>query len=82
MIGLFFLYDLLYTSFSSFKTEYIYEKQYKSYVFNPGIGFKDSRFHAERGIRRLMSPFIRLLFEKKQPRWKEISKDPGHFATC
>ncbi len=24
----FFLYDLLYTSFSSFKTEYIYEKQY------------------------------------------------------
>jgi len=29
MIGLFFLYDLLYTSFSSFKTEYIYEKQYR-----------------------------------------------------
>ncbi len=25
----FFLYDLLYTGFSSFKTEYIYEKQYK-----------------------------------------------------
>ncbi len=24
----FFLYDLLYTSFSSFKTEYIYDKQY------------------------------------------------------
>jgi len=30
MINQFFLYDLLYTSFSSFKTEYIYEKQYKS----------------------------------------------------
>ncbi len=27
MFGLFFLYDLLYTSFSSFKTEYIYQKQ-------------------------------------------------------
>ena len=30
MIGLFFLYDLLYTSFSSFKTEYIYGKQYSA----------------------------------------------------
>jgi len=28
MINQFFLYDLLYTSFSSFKTEYIYEKRY------------------------------------------------------
>ena len=28
MINPFFLYDLLHTSFSSFKTEYIYEKQY------------------------------------------------------
>ena len=30
MFGLFFLYDLLYTSFSSFKTEYIYDKPYKN----------------------------------------------------
>jgi len=29
MISLFFFYDHLYMSFSSFKTEYIYEKQYK-----------------------------------------------------
>jgi len=29
MIGLFFLYDILYTSFSSIKTEYIYDKLYK-----------------------------------------------------
>ena len=30
MLGLFFLYDLLFTSFSSFKTEYIYEKQHET----------------------------------------------------
>ncbi len=30
MAGLFFLYDLLYMSFSSFKTEYIYGKQYRN----------------------------------------------------
>jgi len=29
MINQFSLYDLLYTSFSSLKAEYIYEKQYK-----------------------------------------------------
>ncbi len=29
MINQFFLYDLKYTSFSSFKTEYIYGKQYR-----------------------------------------------------
>ena len=34
MISLFFLYDLLYTSFSSFKTEHIYEKHYKTKYFS------------------------------------------------
>ncbi len=29
MTGLFFLYDLKYTSFSSFKTQCVYEKHYK-----------------------------------------------------
>jgi len=28
MLGLFFLYDFLYTSFSSFKMEYLYDKHY------------------------------------------------------
>ena len=32
MINWFFLYDLLYTSFLSFKTEYIYDKQYKAKI--------------------------------------------------
>ncbi len=31
----FFLYDLKYTSFSSFKTEYIYEKQYNWFISIP-----------------------------------------------
>ena len=31
IIGQFFLYHLLYASFSSFKTGYIYGKQYKPY---------------------------------------------------
>ena len=36
MVDLFFLYDLLYTSFSSFKTEYIYGNYYR---FQPQILF-------------------------------------------
>ena len=38
MLVLFFLYDLLYTSFSLFKTEYIYEKQYRQQCFLPSAG--------------------------------------------
>ncbi len=33
----FFLYDLFYTSFSSFKTEYIYGKQYKGRMYQIAI---------------------------------------------
>ena len=39
MIVPFFLYDILYTSFSSFKTEYIYEKQYNT-ANSVGKGYK------------------------------------------